>query len=163
MMKNVFEKGIPDEGIEPLDQHFTDRKDLPQSLAIDILGVNKSSIKRLFVRSGDSWTNPRRGLCVVEKGGKTALLVSSQAQKKEDRELNSVKPLEIEHVHHFTINSSLDTPRIEELAREYYHLTFLDWVSFYQRSKFALPQRITQKTGEYLSYQVHVPKGVTLL
>jgi hypothetical protein len=163
MMKDVFEKGIPEEGIQPLAQHYNGRRDLPQSLAIDILGVNKSSIKRLFIRSGSTWMNPKRGLCIIERGSKSALLVSSQAQKKQGVEFSTVKPLQIEHIHHFTINSSLQSPKIEDLAREYYHLTFLDWVSFYQRSKFALPQRITQKTGEYLSHFVNVPKGVTLI
>lgn len=163
MMKDVFEKGIPEEGIRPLAQHSSGRRDLPQNLAIDIIGVNKSIFKRLFVRSGNTWTNPKRGLCAIEKEGKRALLASSQAQKSRGYDLYTVKPLQIEHIHHFMINSTLASPKIEDLAREYYHLTFLDWVSFYQKSKFALPQRITQKTGEYLSYQVSVPKGVTLI
>lgn len=163
IMKNVFENGIPEEGIDPISSYFSGRQDLPQSLAIDILGVNKSSIKRAFVRSGSFWNNPERGLCMVERNGNTALLFSSQAQRRSGTEINTIKPLEIEQVHHFSINSNLATPNVDELAREYYHLTFLDWVSFYQKSKFALPQRITQKTGEYLSYQVHVPTGITLI
>jgi hypothetical protein len=117
----------------------------------------------MFVNDGSSWSNPKRGQCVVERGGNSALLFSSQAIRRQGEDVNTVKPLQIELVHHFTFNSELPTPRVEELAREYYHLTFLDWVSFYSKSKFALPQRITQKTGEYLSYQVRVPKGVTLI
>lgn len=163
MMKAVFEDGIPEEGIQPLAQHFANRQDLPESLAIDIIGVNKSSIKRVLMKEGYAWSNPKRGLCLTERGGKSALLVGSQAQKRGIEELNTLQPLLIEHIHHFTINSSLPAPRVEDLAREYYHLTFLDWVTFYQRSKFALPQRITQKTGEYLSSQVDVPKEVTLI
>ncbi len=100
---------------------------------------------------------------MVERSGNTALLFSSQAQRRAGTEINTVKPLEIEQVHHFAINSILATPKVDDLAREYFHLTFLDWVSLYQKSKFALPQRITQKTGEYLSYQVHVPIGITLI
>ena len=163
IMKEVFEKGIPEEGIQPLPQHFVGRRDLPQKLAVDVVSVNKSSIRRMFVNDGSSWSNPKRGQCVVERGGNSALLFSSQAIRRQGEDANTVKPLQIELVHHFTFNSELPTPRVEELAREYYHLTFLDWVSFYSKSKFALPQRITQKTGEYLSYQVRVPKGVTLI
>ena len=163
IMDEVFSKGIAEEGIQPLPDLFSRRSDLPQSLAIDIVGVNKSSIKRLFVRNGMDWSNPRRGLSAVAKGGRTAYLVGSQAQRRQSVELSTVQPLEIEHIHHFNINSDLPSPGVEALSREYYHLTFLDWVTFYQRSKFALPQRITQRTGEYLSYNVNVPKGVTLL
>ncbi len=163
IMEEVFSKGIPEEGIQSLPDYFKGRSDLPQSLAIDIVGVNKSSIKRLFVRNGNDWSNPRRGLCAVGRGGRTAYLVGSQAQRSQSVEISTVQPLEIEHIHHFNINSDLPSPGVEALSREYYHLTFLDWVTFYQRSKFALPQRITQRTGEYLSYNVNVPKGVTLL
>ena len=89
--------------------------------------------------------------------------MSSQTHKIGDEEMMTVKPLQLELVHHFDVNSKLPTPNIKAIAQEYYHLTFLDWVSFYQRSKFALPQRITQKTGEFLSAQVDVPKEVVVL
>ena len=78
-------------------------------------------------------------------------------------ETMTVRPLQLELIHHFIISSNLSMPDVKAIAQEYYHLTFLEWVTFYQKSKFALPQRITQKTGEFLSAQVSVPKEVVVL
>jgi len=163
MMLRVFNGGVPDEGREPVRDLFAKRRDLPQNLAIDVVSVNKSPNRRLFSKFEGSWRNPRRGTCYQKSGESSCLLVSSQTHKVNDEETMTVKPLQLELVHHFSVNSKLATPSIRAIAQEYYHLTFLDWVSFYQRSKFALPQRITQKTGEFLSAQVGIPKEVVVL
>jgi hypothetical protein len=163
MMSNVFTNGVPEEGREPIRELFAKRKDLPQNLAIDIVSVNKSPNRRIFSRFEGSWKNPRRGTYYRKSGEDSCLLVSSQTHKIDDEEMMTVKPLQLELVHHFDVNSKLTTPNIRAIAQEYYHLTFLDWVSFYQKSKFALPQRITQKTGEFLSAQVNIPKEVVVL
>jgi hypothetical protein len=163
LMLKVFNNGVPDEGREPIPELFAKRRDLPQSLAIDIVSVNKSANRRIFSKQGEDWSNPRRGSYYGKNGEKSCLLISSQVHKVNNVETMTVKPLQLELVHHFNINSDLPTPDIRSMAHEYYHLTFLDWVTFYQRSKFALPQRITQKTGEFLSAQVYVPKEVIVL
>jgi hypothetical protein len=163
MMARVFNVGIPEEGREPLQELFSKRKDLPEKLALDIISVNKSANRRIFSNYGGNWQNLPRGTYCGKNNEGVGLLVSSQVRKFNDQETMTVKPLQLELIHHFTVNSNLSTPSIKSLAQEYYHLTCLDWVSFYQKSKFALPQRITQKTGEFLSAQVNVPKGVVVL
>jgi hypothetical protein len=154
---------VPEEGREPIRELFAKRKDLPQNLAIDIVSVNKSPNRRIFSKFEGSWKNPRRGTYYRKSGEDRCLLVSSQTHKIDNEETMTVKPLQLELVHHFDVNSKLPTPNIRAIAQEYYHLTFLDWVSFYQKSKFALPHRITQKTGEFLSAQVNIPKEVVVL
>jgi hypothetical protein len=163
MMFKVFNNGVPEEGREPIRELFAKRKDLPQNLAIDIVSVNKSPNRRIFSKFEGSWKNPRRGTYYRKSGEDRCLLVSSQTHKIDNEETITVKPLQLELIHHFDVNSKLPTPNIRAIAQEYYHLTFLDWVSFYQKSKFALPQRITQKTGEFLSAQVNIPKEVVVL
>jgi hypothetical protein len=163
MMSKVFTNGVPEEGRESISELFAKRKDLPQNIAIDIVSVNKSPNRRIFSRFERIWKNPRRGTYYRKSGQDSCLLVSSQTHKIDDEEMMTVKPLQLELVHHFDVNSKLTAPSIKAIAQEYYHLTFLDWVSFYQKSKFALPQRITQKTGEFLSAQVNIPKEVVVL
>ena len=163
LMFKVFNNGVPEEGREPIPEFFGKRRDLPKSLVIDVVSVNKSANRRVFSKIGIDWTNPRRGSFYQKKGEKRGLLISSQAHKGDNVEMMTLRPLQLELVHHFSINSNLPTLDTKAIAQEYYHLTFLDWVSFYQKSKYALPQRITQKTGEFLSAQVDVPKEVIVL
>ena len=160
LMADVFENGVPEEGLEPIPKFFEGRQDLPSSVAIDIVGVNKSPNRRIFIKDKNEWCNAKRGICIVENNNRCLLVGSSPHKDAEGAETTTVQPLEIEKVHHFRINSQLEEPPVEALAREYFHLSYLNWLSFSQRSKYALPQRITQKIGEYISAQVRVPSDV---
>jgi hypothetical protein len=81
---------------------------------------------------------------------------------KQNTEMNTLMPLELKKVLHLSINSSLQEPSIADLAREYYYLTHLNWLSLRQRSKFALPHKIAQKAGEYISAQVNIPQNIII-
>lgn len=70
-------------------------------------------------------------------------------------EQGTVKPLELTRVIHFDMKSNL-----KRASREYLQLTYLNWLSFSQRSKFALLQKITQRVGELISAQVNIPREV---
>ncbi len=162
LMADVFENGVPEEGLEPIPTFFEGRRDLPSNIAIDIVGVNKSPNRRVFAKDKDEWRNAKRGVCIVEGSDKCLLVGSSPHKDATGAETTTVQPLEIEKVHHFKINSQLEEPPVEALAREYFHLSYLNWLSFSQRSKYALPQKITQKTGEYISAQVRIPPNMIM-
>jgi hypothetical protein len=160
LMEDAFINGVPEAGIEPIPEFFKNRKDLPSSLSVDIVGVNKTPNRRAYLRVEDNWHNVKRGTCIIEEEDKCLLIGSSPHRDKEGNETTTVQPIEIEKAHHFTINSTLSEPSVDALAQEYFHLTYLNWLSFRQRSKFALPQKITQRTGEYISAQVRIPPSV---
>jgi hypothetical protein len=160
LMKDTFYNGVPEEGIEPIPEFFKNRKDLPSTLSIDIVGVNKTPNRRAYLRLKDDWYNVKRGTCIIEGEDRCLLISSSPHRDKEGNETTTLQPIEIEKVHHLTINSTLAEPTVDALAREYFHLTYLNWLSFRQRSKFALPQKITQRVGEYISAQVEIPPSV---
>jgi hypothetical protein len=160
-MEETFYKGVPEEGLEPIPDYFNGRSDLPKELAIDIIGVNKSPNKRIYQRIKGEWRNVKRGTCIVE-GERKALLISSLPQLKQNIEINTLIPLELEKILHFSINSNLQEPSIAELAKEYFYLTYLNWLSLRQRTKFALPHKIAQKAGEYISAQVHIPQNIII-
>jgi hypothetical protein len=162
LMADVFENGVAEEGLEPIPTFFEGRRDLPSSIAIDIVGVNKSPNRRIFMKDKNDWRNAKRGICIVENNDECLLVGSSPHKDVTGAETTTVQPLEIEKVHHFKINSQLEEPTVGALAREYFHLSYLNWLSFSQRSKYALPQKITQKTGEYISAQVRVPPNVIM-
>ena len=160
-MEETFYKGVPEEGLEPIPDYFNGRSDLPKELAIDIVGVNKSPNKRIYQKIKDEWRNVKRGTCIIE-GEEKALLISSLPQLMQNNEINTLMPLELKKVLHLSINTSLKEPSIVNLTREYYYLTHLNWLSLRQRSKFALPHKIAQKAGEYISAQVNIPQNIVI-
>jgi len=159
LMREVFEKGIPESGLEPLPDAMRKRRDLPDSVSIDVVAVNKSPNRRVLVKTSDGWKNPKHGTFLIEDSER-AILVSSVPHRRAGRELATVQPIQLVKVQHFNVNSDLEEPSIDGLVKEYFHLKYLNWLSLFQPPKLALPQRITQKTGEYLSAQVRVPRGV---
>ncbi len=159
LMREVFEKGIPEDGLEPIPDAMRKRRDLPDSVSIDIVAVNKSPNRRVLVRTEEGWRNPRHGIFIIENP-KSGILVSSVPHRWAGKELATVQPIQLVKVEHFNVDSDLEEPTIEGLVKEYFHLKYLNWLSLFQPPKFALPQRITQRTGEYISAQVRIPTGI---
>ena len=87
-----------------------------------------------------------------------SLLVSH----KPDR--GTAQPLKITLQDHVSLNrGEVDSPTAEELLREYYSLSCLNWSSVFNQGKYALPQILTQNLGENLSAGIDVPDNMPMI
>ena len=151
-VRKIVLEGIPKIGKPPLAKLLEKRNDLPDKLAIDVIGVNKTPKKELYAfnQRTNTYSNPRRGHFVT-KGNKSLLVASSSKY--------TVQPLEITLHDHISINTDIPHPLIEQITDEYYRLTFLNWASLYRLPKLALPQALTQAIGENITMGVKVAES----
>lgn len=157
MMRDVLRNGVPDEGKRPLAQILDETDMLPENLVIDVIGVNKSPNKRVFEKSAASFENVREGTAVTyddEEG----LLVSFKPDQ------GTAQPMEISRKDHLCLNQD-DTPAptAEQLLKEYYHMSYLNWSSVFKQGKYALPQILTQNLGENLSAGIETPENMAVI
>lgn len=157
MMIDVIQRGVPEEGKEPLEEVLKKNRMYPDELVIDIIGVNKSPNKRI-IHGKNGWYNNVREGTAISQDNDTGLLVSCPTGKHA-----TAQPIEIKLHHHFCIGGETPRPSISGIMEEYYRLTFLDWSSLYKQGKFALPQKLTQNLGENLSAIGKVPGDIILI
>jgi len=153
IIRSVFVDGIPDAKRKPICELIENDKKMPNNLIVDVIGVNKTPRKEIYWKADSGqWTNVLPGTFIQIDENK-GLLVSSKTKQ------GTCVPIEISLHEHFCFNTQVPKPKITQIAQEYYNLTFLNWNSLYNKSKFALPQLITQLIGENLTYGVQIPEN----
>jgi hypothetical protein len=126
-------------------------------MLVDVVSVNKSANRRLIQRENSSFGNVDGGTAVTY-GDDQGLLVSH----KPDR--GTAQPLEITLQDHVSLNQAdVDSPAAEDLLKEYYNLSYLNWSSVFNQGKYALPQILTQNLGENLSAGIEVPDNMPMI
>ena len=157
MMEKVILEGIPAERKRPIPELLSKMKIFPNSLVIDIIGVNKSPNKRLFMQTPKGYRNVREGTAVSFNQNE-GLIVSCPTH------IGTARPIEISLKKHLCLNNiAIPRPSISQILEEYYRLTFLNWASIFKQGKYALPQILTQNLGENISAGVLVPDDMILL
>lgn len=156
MMEQVILEGIKEERKEPIPELLKKIPILPDTLIIDLIGVNKSPVKRVFEKK-DMYVNVPEGTA-ISYDESTGLLISAPSR------IGTLQPIEISLMRHICLNrSDVPPPHISKLMEEYYRLTFLNWSSIFRQGKYALPQILTQNLGENISAGVMVPDDMVLL
>ena len=157
MMKQVIRQGIPQKGRRPVGEILESSGLLPDDMLIDVVSVNKSANRRLIQRRDSGFGNVDGGTAVTYDS-EEGLLVSH----KPDR--GTAQPLKITLQDHVSLNrGEVDSPTAEELLREYYSLSCLNWSSVFNQGKYALPQILTQNLGENLSAGIDVPDNMPMI
>lgn len=157
MMKDVLRNGVPDQDKRPLEEIIEGDQLLPDDLVIDVVAVNKSPNKRVVAASSSSFENVTAGTGMIY-GDNSGLLVSHKPDQ------GTAQPMEITAKDHVSLNrDEADKPSAEDLLREYYNLTNLNWSSIFNQGKYALPQILTQNLGENLSAGIEVPDDMAVI
>jgi hypothetical protein len=156
MMEYVIENGIPSERKEPIAKVLEKNAMLPKSLIIDIIGVNKNPNKRVFESTSQAYSNVNIGTTIINSEN-SGLLISASTFS------GTAQPIEITLAKHVCLNKNVPTPSVSDVIKEYYHLTFLNWSSIFKKSKYSLPQILTQNLGENLTAGTIVPDDMVLL
>ncbi len=157
MMRDVVRNGVPEEGKRPLARILDETDMLPEDLVLDIIGVNKSPNKRVFERKAGNFQNVSEGTAVTYDD-ESGLLVSFETDQ------GTAQPMEISLKDHVCLNKE-DTPAptAEQLLKEYYHMSYLNWSSVFKQGKYALPQILTQNLGENLSAGIETPENMAVI
>lgn len=152
VLRKVFHEGIPDQKRKPIKELLGKTPYLPPNLVVDLIGVNKSPKREIFVCKDSSYENVSPGT-LIETSDHSGLLVTSKTRQ------GTCIPIELSLKEHMSFNITIQKPTISQIAQEYYNLTFLNWNSLYHKGKYALPQKITQAIGENLTKGVPIPEN----
>lgn len=157
MMQQVIRQGIPEKNKRPVCEILESSDLLPDDMVINVVSVNKSANRRLIKKGNSSFGNVDGGTAVTY-GDEQGLLVSHKPER------GTAQPLEITLQDHVSLNrEEVDPPTAEELLREYYNLSYLNWSSIFNQGKYALPQILTQNLGENLSAGIEVPDNMPMI
>lgn len=118
---------------------------------VDLVGVPKTGIERLFVRRGQEFGNPERGTYLLLPDNR-ALLVSSAPR------FGTADPI---HVNYESAIGGTPTA-MTTIVAEFFDLTNLDWRSVYQQPKTPLPLQLVQSLGELLTLDIESPTYIPL-
>ncbi len=118
-------------------------------IQVELYSVEKRIVERIYKGVG----SPTPGTYVKLSDG-SLLLVSSLPPG------GHPQPLRITRILAAPEGSG---PRIEEFAREFFHLSHLHWQSMFSKIKTALPLKVVQEIGEFATKGVDIPGVVGYL
>lgn len=122
-----------------------------QHIQIDLFGVVKSGLDRIFSRQEGAYANPERGTYVILPGGR-ALLCASQPWK------GTTRPIRLE----YRASVGGDRVPMTRVVREFSDLSHLDWRSLYLQPKSPLILQLVQSLGELLTADIETPTYIPL-
>lgn len=143
------------EGAIKAAKAITTDPELPQEITIELIGVVKRGIERMYSKEG---YNVEEGSYVLFTDN-SALLVSSDLGRAMTRV--TAQTTRIEPKFRITVkdgNVAEEKNDIEGVLREFYDLTSLDWASLYHMPKLPIVLRIVQALGE--QYTMNIPEPV---
>ena len=143
------------EGAIKAGKAITKDPELPQEITIELVGVVKRGIERMYSKEG---YNVEEGSYALLSDN-TALLVSSSLGRLMTRV--TAQTTRIEPKFRITVRDGdviEEKTDIERILREFYDLTSLDWASLYHMPKLPIVLRIVQALGE--QYTMNIPEPV---
>lgn len=126
-------------------------KETGVQVRIDLIGVVKTGIERVFKVAGATYANPDRGTYVVLPGHR-ALVCSSQPWQ------GTTDPIRL----NYEAAIGGDWTPTEVVVREFADLAHLDWRSLYHQPKSPLVLQLVQSLGEMLTLDIETPTYIPL-
>ncbi len=144
------------EGVEESIATILSKPDLPDKIGVELIGVVKSNIERIYQDNG---YNPERGRYVIFEDG-TGVICSSHLNNKKNREV-TVQTTKLEPQFR-TTEDGKDNVDMKSILKEFSDLCFLDWGSVFHQPKYPIVLKLAQQLGEQYTLNIGDPSYLPL-
>lgn len=146
-------------GVEESIDSIVSKEDLPDSISVELIGVVKSNIERLYQDNG---YNPDRGTYLVFSDGAGVISTSKLSGNKKSKVTVQTTKLEPKFKTSGTTKNKAEKIEMESILHEFSDLCFLDWASIYHQPKYPIVLKLAQQLGEQYTLNIGDPSYLAL-
>ncbi|MFW6142429.1 MAG: hypothetical protein ACOC53_07720 [Candidatus Saliniplasma sp.] len=154
-IRNHEKQNVLDGAEESIDTILS-KPDLPDKIGVELIGVVKSNIERIYQDNG---YNPERGRYVIYEDG-TGIICSSHLNPKRNREV-TVQTTKLEPKFRITEDGKGNVD-MKSILKEFSDLCFLDWGSIFHQPKYPIVLKLAQQLGEQYTLNIGDPSYLPL-